>query len=104
MSQSDYLKCPCQSCGQSIEFPASGIGRSTPCPHCGQATLLSIAPELESLTDGSVETIQSKPKGHFPWPLVVAVVVIAGVGAVFALKNKSPNETLVFGLGRQSLA
>jgi len=93
MNQSEYLKCPCQSCGQSIEFPANGVGRSTACPHCSHATLLTIAPEPESPTDAPLEAMQSKSKSHFPWLLVVAVVVIAGVGAVFALKHKSPDKT-----------
>jgi hypothetical protein len=40
MSDADYLKCPCQNCGGSIEFPASGVGEVINCPHCGEQTKL----------------------------------------------------------------
>jgi hypothetical protein len=53
MSDPKYLKCPCQKCGGSIEFPAQGLGLGVNCPHCGQRTTL-FAPEAiveESLPD-----------------------------------------------------
>jgi hypothetical protein len=40
MSDADYLKCPCQKCGGSIEFPISGVGEVINCPHCGEQTQL----------------------------------------------------------------
>ena len=61
MSEKKYLKCPCQKCGSSIEFPAHGIGAAVDCPHCGQKTTLFAPPIEESsleeqATDGSAET------------------------------------------------
>ena len=41
----DYAKCECQSCGNPIEFPEAGAGTTIECPHCGQATELSLAAE-----------------------------------------------------------
>ena len=40
MSDTDYLKCLCQICGGSIEFPQTGIGEIFECPHCGGQTKL----------------------------------------------------------------
>ena len=31
---SEYQKCACPHCGQSIEYPAEGMGQSVPCPTC----------------------------------------------------------------------
>ena len=41
MSDQQFLKCNCQSCGSPIEFPPQGVGIKLDCPHCGQQTLLS---------------------------------------------------------------
>jgi hypothetical protein len=40
MSETPFLKCPCQHCGGSIEFPAHGVGLAIDCPHCGTKTKL----------------------------------------------------------------
>ena len=40
----DFSKGLCQSCGGHLEFMASAAGESIPCPHCGQATLLTPIP------------------------------------------------------------
>jgi len=31
---SEYQKCACPHCGQSIEYPAEGMGQTVPCPTC----------------------------------------------------------------------
>jgi len=36
-----FLKCLCVSCGGHIEFPASALGDTVPCPHCDCSTRLS---------------------------------------------------------------
>ena len=33
-SMSEYHKCTCPHCGQSIEYPAEGTGQTVPCPTC----------------------------------------------------------------------
>jgi len=40
VSAPKYLKCACRHCQGTIEFPAHGLGRAIPCPHCGQKTSL----------------------------------------------------------------
>jgi hypothetical protein len=51
MSETKYLKCPCQKCGGSIEFPTRGIGSAVNCPHCGEKTTL-FAPPIEEASVG----------------------------------------------------
>jgi len=35
-----YIKCRCNNCDGSIEFPAHGVGQTITCPHCGTETIL----------------------------------------------------------------
>lgn len=37
-------RCPCQNCGQQIEFPQELAGSTVPCPTCGKETRLGSAP------------------------------------------------------------
>lgn len=37
---SEYQKCACPHCGQSIEYPAEGMGQTVPCPTCKQPVTL----------------------------------------------------------------
>ena len=92
MNQPKYLKRPCLSCGESIEFPSDGVGQTITCPHCGQATALSNAPSAETLTEVEVETSPQKPKGKFSWLVVIAIVIAAGGAAGFILKTRSSNR------------
>jgi hypothetical protein len=39
-TEDGYIKCPCNNCDNSIEFPAHGIGQTIACPHCGMETTL----------------------------------------------------------------
>jgi len=39
-SEMGYIKCPCNHCDVSIEFPADGIGQIIACPRCGMDTVL----------------------------------------------------------------
>jgi hypothetical protein len=39
-TDANYIKCPCQSCGVHIEFPASALGTQVACPRCGAETVL----------------------------------------------------------------
>ena len=46
---SDFLKCACPHCGQSIEYPAEGTGQTVPCPTCEKALVLTpVNPPLKS--------------------------------------------------------
>jgi hypothetical protein len=55
MSEPNHLKCPCQHCGGSIEFPADGLGQAVTCPHCASETSLLIASASE--TAGGSDTV-----------------------------------------------
>ncbi len=35
-SMNDFHKCKCPHCGQSIDYPADGMGQTVPCPTCEQ--------------------------------------------------------------------
>lgn len=35
-----FVKCLCNNCDASIEFPAHGLGQTVTCPHCGMDTTL----------------------------------------------------------------
>ena len=37
---SEYHKCTCPHCGQSIEYPAEGTGQTVPCPTCEKPSVL----------------------------------------------------------------
>ncbi len=39
-----FSKCTCKNCGGHIEFPLSGLGQVTPCPHCGLSMELTLDP------------------------------------------------------------
>ncbi|MGA3284938.1 MAG: ankyrin repeat domain-containing protein [Verrucomicrobiota bacterium] len=40
---SEFLKCECPHCGQSIEYPTEGTGQAVPCPACGKPVTLTPA-------------------------------------------------------------
>jgi len=41
MSEERFCICSCESCGEHIEFPASGVGMRVACPHCAVETVLT---------------------------------------------------------------
>lgn len=53
MSEPNYLKCHCQTCRNSIEFPAAGLGQTISCPHCHQSTVLSVDPDATAAVNPS---------------------------------------------------
>jgi hypothetical protein len=115
MSEFSHLKCPCQQCGESIEFPAGGLGHLATCPHCGAETMLFVAATSEA-PDGSDAAADSSPaddsaastfqaeesasandpsssKQKLLW-ISVALVVLAGTAALFILKAKPARAPL----------
>jgi hypothetical protein len=78
MSDTVYLKCPCQKCGGVLEFPADGVGDWVDCPHCGAQT------KLEAVPEPARETHPAKSGRRFPGvaatlllaPLLVVLVLI----------------------------
>jgi hypothetical protein len=59
-----FLKCACEFCGGHIEFPASALGNSILCPHCGRSTRLSTVVDVPPVPPRIVE--RSGPAGgHF---------------------------------------
>ena len=73
MSETPFLKCPCQHCGGSIEFPEHGVGFAIDCPHCGARTQLfrpdSVAEEAVPVVDPVEESpAPSAPAAARPAP------------------------------------
>ena len=67
----DYEKCSCAHCGQNIEYPAEGTGRTVPCPTCEKPV---------TLTPTSL-------------PAIAALIVIPQTPVTTALvPSKEPNE------------
>jgi hypothetical protein len=90
MSEPDYLKCHCQSCRNSIEFPAAGLGQTIPCPHCGQSTVLALD------TSDAVETPSAptpKPRRAIVAVALVAVILAGAAAGLFALRNRPDTDT-----------
>jgi hypothetical protein len=76
MSDADYLKCPCQNCGGSIEFPTSGIGEIINCPHCGEQTKL-VSPKLVGKSATSIGLV-----------LAVLCLVTSSMGIYWRMTQK----------------
>jgi DNA-directed RNA polymerase subunit RPC12/RpoP len=81
MSEVDYLKSPCSICGSNIEFPASLVGQSIDCPHCGKQIVLA-APQKavsETSTDTKEEAEEdedAEDRPRFGLKKVVAFIVV----------------------------
>jgi len=59
---SEFLKCECSHCGQRIEFPATGIGQTVPCPTCDKSiTLAATIPKQANNNEVSVPRTRSEP-------------------------------------------
>ncbi len=84
MNNTPYLKGPCQSCGNNIEFPEVGLGSTVECPHCGQRTVLV-------LTGGTGMLLRKMPGWRLP-VLIGGVVVLAVLGYRFFLPPRSRPE------------
>jgi DNA polymerase III epsilon subunit-like protein len=50
---SEYQKCACPHCGQSIEYPAEGTGQAVPCPTCEKPVTLT--PTNQPQADGEAQ-------------------------------------------------
>ena len=65
---SDFLKCACPHCGQSIEYPAEGTGQTVPCPTCEKPFVLTPAnpPTSFGSTVNAPAPVQEEPKTGKP--------------------------------------
>lgn len=96
MSECNHLKCPCEQCGETIEFPDDGVGQAVNCPHCGQKTIL-FTPPLEEVQDEQFVTTDPQPsKGPRKAIVLVVLLVAALTAGAFVLRNRLsrslPNE------------
>ncbi len=80
MSEPDHLKCPCQQCGGTIEFPSDGAGLSVNCPHCGEPTILLVLPpeEAQEVRLDTHDPLPSKGRRNVIALLLLVVAVAAG--------------------------
>jgi hypothetical protein len=87
----DYVKCPCQKCGGHIEFPATAVGTTVTCPHCGAATTL--------LSYSSPLNAAPQKKNHKATFVVISLgllfAVISGVAIVKSHSGKKQNDSIV---------
>jgi len=82
MSESNHLKCPCEQCGGTIEFPADGVGQCVNCPHCNQQTILLAPPSEEAQVEPFVTTDPQPSKGRrYTIAFIVLAVAVMAAGA-----------------------
>lgn len=84
-------KCPCNLCGQHIEFPVELSGTNHTCPSCGAETLL--------YHKHTVPPRPGRPKWF--WPIIasatlVTLVVIYGGYKLIAASGKFTSEDAIF--------
>ncbi len=73
MPETKYLRCTCAQCGGHIEFPAEGIGLTTPCPHCAAET---------ELTFDAPESTSGRSPRSFKWAVAGLVILVVGVAGI----------------------
>jgi hypothetical protein len=49
-------KCPCDHCGENIEFDESNSGQAVTCPHCGVETMLCVPKNKNQPPSPAVQT------------------------------------------------
>lgn len=86
MSEPNYLKCHCQNCRNSIEFPAAGLGQTTTCPHCGQLTVL-VADAGDAAETPSAPTRKSRDK--FVGMVAGVLILASATVGVMVLRNRT---------------
>jgi len=103
MSEPDYLKCHCQNCRNSIEFPAAGLGQTISCPHCDQPTMLSAdasapatppqpkkpLPPIEDFTPAP----SSKPHGKLVGVSLVVLILTGAAVGLLVQRNQANSNT-----------
>jgi len=72
-----FYKTRCQNCGGKVEFPAHGLGRQVPCPHCSAPMILVTTVENQSS--------EKAPSNQSAFTLVELLVVIAIIGILASL-------------------
>ncbi len=90
MEESGFLKCSCQKCGGHIEFPAAGIGRTIPCPHCGAQTTL-----ISDVSAPKAPVVNKKSKKGLLFRAGVVLILVAGVVAAVFLTHEPREEIAV---------
>ncbi len=84
MNDANYLKCPCERCGNRIEFPEAALGKVVNCPHCGQPTRLQT---------GQTPAAAAPKRSPIPAILFGGLVVLACAGAgAFLLLHRGKHE------------
>lgn len=61
LNEDSYIKCPCKSCGNSIEFPSHGVGEEIDCPHCGKKTTLFAPPKRKKTSRRKIDSSENPP-------------------------------------------
>ena len=97
MSEPKFLLCACVHCANHIEFPGEMVGMVVDCPHCAQATLLTV-PDAAALPIAATAAPEKPPAGKKTWkarlgPILGVLALLAFVaGGVFLLKQIKPRD------------
>ena len=84
MNDAHYLKCPCERCGNRIEFPQAAAGKEVNCPHCGQPTRLQA---------GQIPAAATPKRSPIPAIAIGVALVLACAGAgAFLLLHRGKRE------------
>lgn len=100
MNETDYIQCPCLHCGQHIEFPASAIGETVECPHCGQQTMLH-RPAARAIVPPPTQPPENRAEGGTVTRMrltrttaIAALIILCCLGAaVWVVENWRVHET-----------
>lgn len=76
MSTDNFSKGECRHCAGRLEFPAHAAGETVECPHCGRPTALA------------AEGVPAKGSRRLVAGLLVAVILAAGLAAIFLRRGK----------------
>ena len=88
MTEPNHLKCSCEQCGGTIEFPVEGVGQTVNCPHCGQQTILFAPPSEEAQDESFVTADPQPPKGRRNTIVLLALVVALIAAGAFTLRSR----------------
>ena len=91
MSESVYLKCPCQQCNGPIEFPAPGVGTTIHCPHCGLNTILHDPAARPDLDEETIDTTRPRGRGRQIF-LALTLIVAAGIAAAWMIRRQTGSQ------------
>lgn len=97
-------KCPCQNCGQNIEFDTAYIDEQITCPHCSKLTSLHIpaaaAKAIHAIAVAAITPVEvpKKEKKHlecsFTKFFAIVIFIAGGCMAFNGVANEVDSKTV----------